>query len=199
MSQTRRRPGGRTARVRRDVLRAAGDVLAGHGLAALDLGDVAERAGVGKTTVYRRWGTRSALVTDLLAEMAETSSPRSRNGSLDGDLEANALLVQTTLDDPRQGSLFGALLAAATCDVDTARSLERFYDIRVDEWASCVREAVERGELPDGTDPEAVIRAVSAPLYYHRLTRTMPIGPMRAQQAARAAAAAARASVFVVG
>ncbi len=199
MSQSMSRPGGRTARVRRDVVRAAGDLLAEHGLTGLDLGEVAARAGVGKTTVYRRWGSRSVLVADVLAEMAETSSPRSMHGSLDDDLEANAVLVQTTLDDPRQGSLFLALLAAATCDADTARSLERFYDLRIDEWSPCVRDAVERGELPAGTDADAVIRAVSAPLYYHRLTRTAPIGPSRARQAARAAAAAARASVFVAG
>ena len=196
-SQAMQRPGGRSARVRRAVLRAAGDVLAEGGLDRLDLGHVAERAGVGKTTLYRRWGSRSALVADLLSDMAETSSPRRRSGSLLEDLEANADLVQTTLDDPRQGPLFAALIAAATCDEDTAVSLERFYDVRVKEWAPCVLEAVERGELAAGTDAEAVIRAVSAPLYYHRLTRTGPIGPARARQAARAAAAAASAEVFV--
>jgi AcrR family transcriptional regulator len=199
MQQAMRRPGGRTARVRRDVLRAAGDVLAERGLAGLDLSDVAERAGVGKTTVYRRWGTTTALVADLLADMAETSSPRSRKGSLLEDLQANAALVQRTLDDPRQGSLFAALIAAATCDGDTARSLERFYEVRVAEWTPCVLEAIQRGELPDGTDAAAVIRSVSAPLYYHRLTRTGRIGPARARQAARAAVAAASAGVFRVG
>jgi AcrR family transcriptional regulator len=198
MENARRRPGGRTARVRRDVLRATGDVLAERGLAGLDLSDVAERAGVGKTTVYRRWGTAAALVADLLADMAETSSPRSRKGSLLEDLRANAALVQKTLDDPRQGSLFAALIAAATCDADAARSLERFYEVRVAEWTPCVLEAIERGELPDGTDAAAVIRAVSAPLYYHRLTRTGRVGPARARQAARAAAAAASAGVFRV-
>ena len=190
------RPGGRTARVRGAVLRATGDLLAERGLDGLDLGEVAARAGVGKTTVYRRWGTRSALVADLLTDMAETSSPRSRNGTLLADLEANAELVQTTLDDPRQGSLFAALIAAATCDHDTARSLQRFYDARVAEWAPCVLDAIERGELHERTDANAVIRAVSAPLYYHRLTSTEPIGPARARQAARAAAAAATAEVF---
>jgi AcrR family transcriptional regulator len=196
MQQAMQRPGGRTARVRADVLRAAGDVLAERGLAGLDLSDVAERAGVGKTTVYRRWGTTTALVADLLVDMAETSSPRSRKASLLEDLQANALLVQKTLDDPRQGSLFAALIAAATCDADTARSLERFYEVRVAEWTPCVLEAIERGELPDRTDAAAVVRAVSAPLYYHRLTRTGRIGPARARQAARAAAAAALAGVF---
>ncbi|NEE58932.1 TetR family transcriptional regulator, partial [Streptomyces sp. SID8455] len=43
------RPGGRTARVREAVLRAAGDALAEQGFGGLDLADVARRAEVGKT------------------------------------------------------------------------------------------------------------------------------------------------------
>ena len=191
------RPGGRTARVRSAVLDATGDALAEGGLQALDLADVAGRAGVGKTTVYRRWGSPAALVADLLVDMAATSSPRSRTGSLHDDLQANADLVQRTLDDPRQGRLFAAIIAASTGDPRTADALERFYDVRLAEWAPCVDEAIGRGDLPAGTDATEVIRAVSAPLYYHRLTRTDPVGRHRAVTAARAAAAAARAGVFV--
>lgn len=97
------RPGGRTARVRTAVLAAAGDALAEGGLAELDLADVARRAEVGKTTVYRRWGTPAGLVADLLADMAEQSLPRTETGTLLGDLRANARLVQRTLADARQG------------------------------------------------------------------------------------------------
>src|SRR5215218_5226592 len=106
------RPGGRTARVRTVVLRAAGDVLAEEGFAHLDLADVARRAEVGKTTVYRRWGTVTALVADLLGDMAEQSLPRADTGSVLGDLRANADLVRRTLADPRQGALFRAVIAA---------------------------------------------------------------------------------------
>ena len=190
------RPGGRTARVREAVLRAAGDALAEHGLAQLDLADVARRAGVGKTTVYRRWGTVTGLVTDVLAEMAEQSLPRTETGSLLGDLTANARLVQRTLADPRQGALFQAVISAATCDPATAAALHHFYAVRVAEWAPCVRQAVERGELPAGTDAEEVIRAVSAPLYYRLLTTDRPLDEAAADRAASAAAAAALAGAF---
>jgi AcrR family transcriptional regulator len=190
------RPGGRTARVREAVLRAAGDALAEHGLAQLDLADVARRAGVGKTTVYRRWGTVTGLVADVLAEMAEQSLPRAETGSLLGDLKANARLVQRTLADPRQGALFQAVISAATCDPATAAALHRFYAVRVAEWAPCVRQAVERGELPAGTDAEEVIRAVSAPLYYRLLTTDRPLDEAAADQAASAAASAARAGAY---
>ncbi|GAV39996.1 TetR/AcrR family transcriptional regulator [Streptomyces acidiscabies] len=193
------RPGGRTARVRAAVLRAAGDVLAEEGFTHLDLADVARRAEVGKTTVYRRWGTVTGLVADLLTDMADQSLPRTDTGSLLGDLKANARLVQRTLTDPRQGALFKAVIAAATCDPRTAEALHRFYAVRVEEWAPCVRQAVTRGELPAGTDPHEVIRAVSAPLYYRLLTTPSPLTESDADHAAEAAATSARAGVFVRG
>ncbi|MGW5613176.1 TetR/AcrR family transcriptional regulator [Streptomyces sp. NPDC003877] len=191
------RPGGRTARVREAVLRAAEDALTEQGLTGLDLADIARRAGVGKTTVYRRWGTVPGLVADLLADMAEHSAPRTETGSLLGDLTANARLVHRTLTDPRQGPLFRALIAAATGDERTAAALHRFYDIRVREWAPCVRQAVDRGEAPEGTDAHEVIRAVSAPLYYHLLISGGRLDAALADQSARAAEAATRAGVYV--
>ncbi|MDQ3786159.1 MAG: TetR/AcrR family transcriptional regulator [Actinomycetota bacterium] len=191
------RPGGRTARVRAAVLRAAGDVLAEQGFAHLDLADLARRADVGKTTVYRRWGTVTAVVTDLLAEMAVESVPRTETGTLLGDLRANARLVLKTLTDPRQGPLFKAVIAAATCDDATATALGEFYATRIAEWAPCVTQAVERGEVPEGTDAEEVIRAVSAPLYYRLLTGAGDLDEAVADRAAEAAVTAARAGVFV--
>ncbi|MDP9865416.1 MULTISPECIES: TetR/AcrR family transcriptional regulator [Streptosporangium] len=190
------RPGGRTARVREAVLRAAGDCLAERGFAHLDLADIARRADVGKTTVYRRWGTTTGLVADLLVDMAEQSLPRTDTGSLIGDLKANARLVQRTLTDPRQGALFKAVIAAATCDERTAEALHRFYETRVEEWAVCVEQAVARGELPPGTDAQEVIRAVSAPLYYRLLASGGPLDEAFADRAAEAAAAAARAGAY---
>ncbi|MEU0194129.1 TetR/AcrR family transcriptional regulator [Streptomyces afghaniensis] len=191
------RPGGRTARVREAVLRAAEDALTEQGFTGLDLADIARRAGVGKTTVYRRWGTVTGLVADLLADMAEQSAPRTETGSLLGDLTANARLVQRTLTDPRQGPLFKALIAAATGDTKTAAALHRFYDIRVREWVPCVRQAVDRGEVPEGTDTHEVVRAVSAPLYYHLLISGGRLDETMADRAAEAAAIAARAGVYV--
>ena len=156
------RPGGRTARVRAAVLRAAED----------------------------------ALVADLLTDMAEQSLPRSRSGSLAEDLRANARLVRRTLADPRQGALFRAVIVAANGDPGTAEALRHFYRRRVEEWAPCVTEAVERGELPPDTDPFEVIRAVSAPLYYRMLTTAEPLDEPAADRAAAAAEAAARAGAY---
>ncbi|MEV6428611.1 TetR/AcrR family transcriptional regulator [Nocardia sp. NPDC051463] len=191
------RPGGRTARVREAVLQAAGDLLAERGFAHLDLAEVAARAEVGKTTAYRRWRTPTGLVIDLLADMAEQSLPHADTGSLLGDLTANARLVAKTLTDPRQGRLFQAVISAATCDDTAATALHRFYDIRLTEWSPCVRAAITRGEVPEGTDARAVLSAVSAPLYYRLLASGDPIDDLAATTAARAATSAAAAGLFV--
>lgn len=192
------RPGGRTARVRESVLRAAGDALAEHGFDRLDLADVARRAEVGKTTVYRRWSTTTGLIADLLDDMAEQSLPRARTGSLAEDLRANARLVLSTLTDPRQGALFRSVIAAATCDARTAQALHRFYAVRIKEWSGCVTEAVERGELPmrhrsGRGDPRRL-----GPLYYRLLASGDPLDEAAADRAAEAAVVAAKAGTYVI-
>lgn len=193
------RPGGRSAAVRAAVLRATTDLLVEVGLEGIELTVVADRAGVGRSTVYRRWGSVAALVADLLADMAETSEPRADTGSLQGDLRANAALVRRTLSSVRQGRLFKAIIAAATYDDRTAAALSEFYARRIAEWATCVDDAAARGETPVGTDSAAVIRQVSAPLYYQLLTTTRRLTERDAIRAADAAVAAVAAGVFTLG
>jgi AcrR family transcriptional regulator len=194
---TTARPGGRTAAVRTAVLGATGDLLVECGLAGVELSAVAERAGVGKSTVYRRWGTVPALVADLLTEMAETSMPRAHTGTLRGDLLTSANLIRRTFADPRQGRLFKAIIAAATCSADTATALAEFYASRLRELAPMVADGITRGEVPEGTDAAEVIRYVSAPLYYQFLTSATRLSRQDAERSVDAALAAAQAGVFI--
>ena len=191
------RPGGRTANVRTAVLEATADLLVVAGFEGVDLTEVARRAGVSKSTLYRRWGTVSALVTDLLADMAETSSPRPVTGSLAGDLLSTARLIQRTLADVRQGRLFAAIIAAATCNPDTASALAGFYRTRLDELTATVTDGIARGDAPPGTDPADVIRHLSAPLYYRMLTGNGAPDEDDASRATRAALAAIAAGAFI--
>ncbi|WP_396911889.1 TetR/AcrR family transcriptional regulator [Mycolicibacterium sp.] len=191
-----RRPGGRTANVRTAVLDATVGLLVESGLQGVDLAEVAARAGVGKSTVYRRWGSVPALVADLLADMADTSLPRPDTGSLKGDLDEIARLIQRTLADPRQGRLFAAVIAAATFDPATATALAAFYRSRLDEFAAVVIDGVARGEAPSGTDPADVIRHLSAPLYYRMLTGNGAPDETDARRSTAATLAAIAAGVF---
>ncbi|MFI1653704.1 TetR/AcrR family transcriptional regulator [Streptomyces sp. NPDC020472] len=191
------RPGGRTAKVRRAVLDATLEALADTGFHALNMDRIAAGAGVGKTTVYRRWGSPVGLVTDLLHDMAEQSLPASDTGTLAGDLRANAELVRATLADPRMGAVFRAVIAAAACDEECARALAGFYRTRLAEWAPAVTKGTARGEVPAGTDPLELLRAVSAPLYYRFAVTREELDAAVAERAVTAALAAARDGVFV--
>ncbi|WP_336208351.1 TetR/AcrR family transcriptional regulator [Nonomuraea sp. LPB2021202275-12-8] len=193
------RPGGRTAKVRAAVLQATQDELVERGFHGLIMDQVAARAGVGKTTVYRRWSTTAGLVADLMTELAEQSSPPPDTGTVDGDLRANALSVLGAITDPRLGATFQAVIAAATCDEEAAAALRAFYARRVADWAKVVDVAVDRGELPEGTDGPELIRAVSAPLYYRLVVTREPVDETIAAQAASRALIAARAGAFTTG
>ncbi|MGW4158629.1 TetR/AcrR family transcriptional regulator [Streptomyces sp. NPDC004788] len=190
------RPGGRTAKVRRAVLDATEDALVTAGFHTLNMDQIAASAGVGKTTVYRRWGSPVGLVTDLLRDMAERSLPSADTGSLAGDLQANADLVHDSLTDPRLAALFRAVIAAAACDPVCASALRGFYRTRLAEWAPVVSRAVDRGELTADIDALELLRAVSAPLYYRFAISREELRPADAERAVVAALAAAAAGAF---
>ncbi|MEV4107331.1 TetR/AcrR family transcriptional regulator [Nonomuraea sp. NPDC049695] len=192
------RPGGRTARVRAAVMEATQDELVEHGFHGLTMDQVAARAGVGKTTVYRRWGSRAGLVTDLMTELANQSTPHADTGDVEEDLRANALSVLGAITDGRLGATFQAVIAAATCDEQAAGALRVFYLRRIEEWAGVVDLAVKRGELPEGTDGGEVIRAISAPLYYRLVVTREPVTREDAERSVSRTLTAARAGAFVV-
>src|SRR5688572_31365663 len=83
----RPRPGGRSARVRAAVLAATLELLAERGYEGAELPEIARRAGVHPTTVYRRWDTKAKLVGEALLEQAATLSPTPDTGALRTDLE----------------------------------------------------------------------------------------------------------------
>lgn len=183
--------------MRADVLEATAELLIEAGLEGVDLSAVAERAGVGKSTLYRRWGSVSALVADLIEDMAESSAPRPVTGSLEGDLLSIAQLIQRTLADPRQGRLFAAIIAAATCNPSTSEALAAFYRNRFDVFAPTITDAIARGEAPAGTDPRDVISHLSAPLYYRMLSGAGRPDDRDARLATRVVLSAIASGAFV--
>src|SRR5436309_15957251 len=87
-SNSKRRPGGRSARIRQAVLDAAFAELGEKGYGGLSIEAVAQRSGVAKTTVYRRWPTRDELVADALDSRSDRNEPLPDTGPLRGDLKA---------------------------------------------------------------------------------------------------------------
>ena len=99
--ERRRRPGGRSARVRTAVLRATLDELAAVGYGDLSFESVAHRAGVHKTTLYRHRPNREALVREALLARSGVTVPIPDTGSLRADLGgfAQAVVADVTATD----------------------------------------------------------------------------------------------------
>jgi AcrR family transcriptional regulator len=166
----RRRPGGRSARVREATLAATLDELAAVGYGELTVEGIARRAGVHKTTLYRRWGGVEALVLEAMLERARERVPVRDTGSLRGDLLALARAVVRNMTTPENE----ALIRAAAVDPTLADSMRRFWDERFALDGEIVERAIERGELPAGTDPKLVIETLLGPLYFRLLVTREP-------------------------
>jgi len=190
------RPGGRSARVRSAVLDATYAELAVHGYPGLTVENIAERAGVHKTTVYRRWGAIDVLLADALDYARDTEWPVPDTGSVEGDLTAIADEVATAFGDPGGRTVPEAVVAAAFQSTRAAESLREFYAVRHEQAAQVVVRAVERGELPAGTDPVDLVRLACAPLYYRIFITREPVDTAVVERAVRAALAAARAGAL---
>ncbi|NUT54078.1 MAG: TetR/AcrR family transcriptional regulator [Saccharothrix sp.] len=190
------RPGGRSARVRATVLDAVHAELAEHGYLGLTVEKVADRAGVHKTTVYRRWGTVDVLVADALDHTRETEWQAPDTGTVEGDLIAVATEVADTFADPERRRVPIAIVAAALQSTRALEAKREFFAARNAAAAEVVTRAVARGELPPQTDPVEVVRLTCAPLYHRIFITGEPVDRATAERSARAALAAARAGLL---
>jgi AcrR family transcriptional regulator len=188
------RPGGRTARVRAQVLDAVRAELAEHGHEALTMESVAARAGVHRTTVYRRWKDVGGLLADVLRAAGEDGWQPPDTGSLHGDLRALNEEIQESL--VVQPSLATALMAASFRSDQAADAQRELWEDRYTRCEILVVRAVERGDLPPHTDARRLLIAATAPLYHQLvLLRTAP-DPLLPDHAATTATLAATAGAF---
>lgn len=140
------------------ILEATRAALVELGWSRLTLGDVATRAGVAKTTLYRRWAGKNELVVDAVAELFdELELPDS--GSLAADLQGVVLQFAGILDRPETKSGLMAVVSEATRD-EALRA--RIRSSIVDRQKRLVLEgrarAQARGELAAEADPVSASR-----------------------------------------
>jgi AcrR family transcriptional regulator len=142
------------------ILAATREALVELGWSKLTLADVATRAGVAKTTLYRRWAGKNELVVDAVAELFdELELPDC--STLADDIEGVVLQFAAILARPEAKSGLMAVVAESTRD-DALR--ERIRASIVDRQKRLVLEgrarARRRGELPPEPDPEEAARTV---------------------------------------
>jgi len=191
------KPIGRGRKVRTAVLEATLAALAETGYTALSIDDIARRAGVHKTTVYRRWQTRENLVADALTEQMAAGIAIPDTGNVETDLRQLARAFVGWMIGPIGRAMLATILSQdATRVPEIAEIKRRLVDDRFRRAEPVVIRGIERGDLPAGTDPAEVIKTLIAPIYLRLLVTAEPIDETTADQAAGVALLAARAGAL---
>ena len=161
------RPGGRSARNKAAVFEATAALLAERGHEAVTMTDIAERAGMAATSLYRRWGDVRALMMEVAVEKLMRERPLPDTGSLRGDLLAWARPIATSLAS-REGSSFFRVVIATTPPAGADGSLRRAaLKGRSEQMELMLERARQRGEKPP--DVAELVDYVLAPLYMRAL------------------------------
>jgi AcrR family transcriptional regulator len=154
-----------------EVLRATLEELARVGYRALRIEDVAARAQVNKTTIYRRWPTKLDLLRETLRTLLHQDDPTPDTGSLRGDLIAFASRMVAFLGSPN-GQVFIRLMMTEGADDD----LRAVADSLRDEKEAIATRLVERGrarrEIRDDVDVEILLSSLVGGLHHRILVMT---------------------------
>jgi AcrR family transcriptional regulator len=168
--EQRRRGRPRSEAARLAILDAAGELLLANGLEAVSMDAVAERAGVSKATIYRWWPTKQTLALEALYhEWDTTQSAPPDTGLLRADLLALLRPWIRRVREQPYGRVVASLVTEVHTDADFAREYQaRFVEPRRAPARRVLERAIERGELPPGTDVELALDLIYGPLF-HRL------------------------------
>ena len=152
--------GGRSEQVVNRVLDASVAELARSGFAAFRIEEVAGRAAVNKTSIYRRWPSRRTLISAAVARMStrfrEIRLPDT--GSLTNDL-VEAFASRLRFGRRLEGRAWARLLAERH-NPEVEAIIGPAVRARRGEWIAMVTRAIDGGELPAGTDAQLLIELV---------------------------------------
>lgn len=164
----------RVAQTRRAVYAAALEVIAESGVQAATVERIADRAGVSRSTVYRRWPSLPQLYYEAFGTLARRASQAVR-----GDTTAELLRYlqdyADRLNDDTYCSVLVALLDAAWRDPELAQVRGTLFDERSSRAAAIVDAGVVAGSLRPDLDRRLVMDAIVAPFLYRRVVEQQRI------------------------
>ncbi|WOC12351.1 TetR/AcrR family transcriptional regulator [Gordonia sp. MP11Mi] len=192
-----RRPGGRSARVRAAVLEATLVELVEKGYAGLSVDGVATRSGVHRTSIYRRWSNREALLVAALESPDLLMDHPPDTGSFDDDLRIYSESAVEVLNGPPGAVLRALLVSEASSLESVARVIRNGFLTLRSSSLPMVERAMVAGAVPVKTDAVDVMDHLLAPIYFRFLRSDEPVDVAVATQGAAATVVAARAGVFV--
>jgi AcrR family transcriptional regulator len=153
---------------RERVLTTTLDLLTETGLGELTIDDISRRSGVAKTTIYRHWPNRSALVIDACSRMTDGQEAPPDTGSLEGDLRAILAGIADLLGTARWSSILPSIVDAAEHDPEFAGIHSRIQHGHAAPLRAALDRAAVRGEIPPAADRNAIAAALLGPLFYRR-------------------------------
>ncbi|MEU8250864.1 TetR/AcrR family transcriptional regulator [Nonomuraea sp. NPDC048916] len=148
-------------------------LVAEKGYDGLTVEGVAERSGVNKTTIYRWWPSKAALLGAALVEADVLGFEPPDTGSLRGDLIALVEEIRRLLTEPPARDIAVAALGAAARhpELDT----RRFFTDRFVRERQIFERAVRRGELPESVDPMLVVDLLAGAVWVRAVFRGLPL------------------------
>jgi len=169
-------PDPRIERSRRVILEAALEELGEVGYGALTIESVATRAGVGKSTIYRHWSGKLALVEDAFRTLkAQALVPE--GGTLRERIVAFLEQVASLVVESTYSACMPALIEAAERDPQVRSFHCDFSAERRAVLVDALRDAVKANELPADADPELLADALVGPIVMRRLMFYEPFDP----------------------
>jgi AcrR family transcriptional regulator len=177
ITETPRRGRPRSETARKAILDAAADLLLAHGLGAVSMDAVAERAGVSKATIYRWWPAKETLALDALYHQWEAVRPHPRQtGSLRGDLLSLVRPWVRVISQRPYARVVAALLTKAQTDPVFAEQFrEHVIQPRRDHARAIFQRAIERGEITADTNLEVATDLLYGPFYLRLLQGHGPL------------------------
>jgi AcrR family transcriptional regulator len=168
-----KRPGGRTAEVTRRINDAILELMAEGGVDHCTFQNVAARAGVERSTLYRRNPDRWPTIMAAIIDLAERETSVFDTGAFRTDLLStlfNLLKVLNSSLGPALMSVAAALQRGAA-----PGESERFWTSRQQHLAPMFEAAIARGELPSDVDRDRLFAMVAGPIYFRRFIAGQPV------------------------
>lgn len=164
----------RSERAHSAILQAARELIAEVGFDALTMGGIAERAGVGKATVYRRWSSKERLVVEAVEQLvSEITIPDT--GTIEADL-LHLMRDAVRVYSGKPGAVIPGLVPALARNRQLAGTLRQaFLKPRRAALRAVLERGVRRGELRAGLDYELALDFLGGPLFYRLLITDGPI------------------------
>ncbi len=168
-----KRPGGRTAEVTRRINDAILELMAEGGIDHCTFQNVAARAGVERSTLYRRNPDRWPTIMAAIIDLAERETAAFSTGAFRTDLLDTLLNLVKVLNGPLGPPLMS--VAAALQGGAAPGLTEQFWKSRQEQLAPMFDRAIERGELPADTDRDRLFAMAAGPIYFRRFIAGQPV------------------------